>query len=305
MIYRFIALSVLLLISFHGIGQSVTGIVRFKPDNSLAPGVNVVELGTQNGTVTDVDGKFSLNVSTLDATLVTSFIGCVTTEVPLQGRDYVEIALKVDCIRDFFDAQKFGLYASSGLVHTPAGLRIELTGPAFYKDLNLKAAVGYQTNFNGNEFLNLQAGLDHLFLSCNYDQDLLFNYNKVKWKEHVDMTSKSIQTNLNFASKGGLSLLLGYSAISFNDLESGTHQQRSGPLVGLGKWIGRPINTNITVKASIYNGLAEYNAELRKRLKRRINVFARYYKVEAFTEVSLGLGWQATYYFPWQRRPRR
>jgi hypothetical protein len=180
-----------------------------------------------------------------------------------------------------------------------------LTGPVFYKGINLRAAVGYQTNFDGNEFLNIQAGLDHLFVSCNYDQDLLFNYNDVKWKERVDMTSKSIQTNLNFATLGGLSLLLGYSTIDFTDLESSTHEQLSGPLIGLGKWIGPPINTQVTAKASLYNGLAEYNAELRKRLNRRINLFARYYKVDAFNELSLGLGWQATYYFPWQKRPRR
>lgn len=306
MIYRLVALPVLLLISLHGIGQTVTGIVRFKPDNSLAPGVNVIEMGTRNGTVTDVDGKFSLDVSTLDATLVISFIGCVTTEVPLRGRNYVEIPLKVDCIRDFFDAQNFGLYASSGVMHTPAGLRMEITGPGFYKDLNLKAAVGYQTNFNGNEFFNLQAGLDHLFLSCNYDQDLLFNHNHVKWKGHVDMTSKSIQTNLNFARFGrGLSLLLGYSTIDFNDLESSTRKQRSGPLLGFTKRIGRPIYAHATVKVSLYNGLAEYNAELRKSWRGRINLFARYYKAATFTELSLGLGWQTTYYFPWQKRPRR
>jgi len=305
MTYRLIVLPVLLLMSLQGVGQSITGIVKLQPGNEIAPGVNVIEKVTNNGTVTDIDGKFKLDVTALDDTLVISFMGCITTEVPLRGRTDVEIPLKIDAHRDFFDGQKFRIYASSGVVHTPAGLRMELTGPAFYKDLNLKVAAGYQTNFNGNEFLNLQAGIDHLFVAWNYDQDLLFNYNNVKWKESVDMNSKSLQTNLNFSGLRGLSLLLGYSAIDFHDLESGNHAQHRGLLLGLGKWIGRPINTNVNVKASIYNGLTEYNAELQKTLKGRINLFARYYKVRAFAEISLGIGWQTTYYFPWQKRPRR
>ncbi len=53
--------------------KQITGIVN---DTSGAPviGANVVEVGSTNGTITDVDGKFTLNVS-VGAKLKVSYIG--------------------------------------------------------------------------------------------------------------------------------------------------------------------------------------------------------------------------------------
>nr|WP_321412472.1 TonB-dependent receptor [uncultured Carboxylicivirga sp.] len=48
------------------------------------PGATVQEKGTTNGIITDIDGNFSLNVSS-DATLVISFIGYKTIEIPVEG----------------------------------------------------------------------------------------------------------------------------------------------------------------------------------------------------------------------------
>ena len=303
MVYRPIALLIVLLISFYGRCQPVTGIVRVASDNTVLPGAIVVEKGTSNGTLSDIEGKFSLNVTSLDDTLTVSFVGFLIAQVPLRGKNYVEVTLKEDVHMDFFDAQQFALYASSGVVHTPAGLNMESTSPVLFQNVVAKVAAGYQTNFNGNELFNMQAGLDHLFVSPKHNQDLHFNYNNLKWKDRMLMTSKSIQTDLSFFTVSRLTFTVGYSTIDFNDLESATHKQRWGPLIGLGRWIGTPIKTQVTVKASLYNGLAEYNAELRKRLRNSINLFARYYKVDAFTEISLGLGWQTTYYLPHQRPP--
>ena len=47
-------------------------------------GANVVEKGTTNGTVTDIDGKFSLEVAP-DAVLTISFIGYISKEITLKG----------------------------------------------------------------------------------------------------------------------------------------------------------------------------------------------------------------------------
>ena len=42
---------------------TVTGLVTSGADGTLLPGVNVIEKGTQNGTVTNVDGTYALNIS--------------------------------------------------------------------------------------------------------------------------------------------------------------------------------------------------------------------------------------------------
>ena len=52
-------------------------------NNEGLPGVTVLVKGTTNGTTTDPNGGFSLNVPDGNGTLVVSFIGYQTQEVPL------------------------------------------------------------------------------------------------------------------------------------------------------------------------------------------------------------------------------
>jgi len=51
-------------------------------------GVNVIEKGTLHGVMSDADGKYSLSVSD-GATLVFSFIGMRTREVPVGTREWL------------------------------------------------------------------------------------------------------------------------------------------------------------------------------------------------------------------------
>lgn len=57
-------------------------------------GANIVEKGTTNGTITDMDGNYSLTVNDLKkAVLQASFIGYNTIEESVKGRSTVEIKL--------------------------------------------------------------------------------------------------------------------------------------------------------------------------------------------------------------------
>lgn len=59
-------------------------------------GVTVLEKGTGNGTVTDLNGHFSLQVSSENAVLVISSIGYASQEVKIGGRKQVNVELKAD-----------------------------------------------------------------------------------------------------------------------------------------------------------------------------------------------------------------
>jgi hypothetical protein len=61
--------------------RTVTGRVTLQEDGSPIPGANVVVKGSTNGTTTGSDGRYSLSVPD-NATLVFSFIGLTTQEVP-------------------------------------------------------------------------------------------------------------------------------------------------------------------------------------------------------------------------------
>lgn len=63
---------------------------------SPLPGVTVTEKGTTNGAITDVDGKFSLNVKDGASTLVFSFVGFATQEVLVGSQAELNISLKPD-----------------------------------------------------------------------------------------------------------------------------------------------------------------------------------------------------------------
>nr|WKN35434.1 TonB-dependent receptor [Tunicatimonas sp. TK19036] len=74
----------------------VTGQVTSAADGIGLPGVNVLVKGTSSGTVTDAEGKFSVNAPNQNDTLVVSFIGYITQEVPLNGRSEITITMAED-----------------------------------------------------------------------------------------------------------------------------------------------------------------------------------------------------------------
>ena len=86
------------LVPFGAWAQSmaITGKVTDADDGMGLPGVSVVEKGTYNGTVTDLDGNYTLMVSTPEATLTFTYIGYKTTDVALAGRTAVDHALAAD-----------------------------------------------------------------------------------------------------------------------------------------------------------------------------------------------------------------
>ena len=77
----------LIMIPFWGISQTslISGKVT-DTANSPLPGVTVMVKGTQNGTVTNNDGNFSISNVPQDGILVFSFVGLQTIEVPVEGK---------------------------------------------------------------------------------------------------------------------------------------------------------------------------------------------------------------------------
>ena len=83
----------ILILSFQGYGQQVvTGTVTNTENGDSLPGVNVLVKGTTQGTVTDVDGKYSIEVGQ-DQTLIFSFIGYEQQEVAVAGRSVIDVAM--------------------------------------------------------------------------------------------------------------------------------------------------------------------------------------------------------------------
>lgn len=74
--------------------KTITGKVTDAKDGSTLPGVNVVVKGTTSGTVTDMNGGYSLKVPANAVALVFSFVGYESQEVAIGGQASVNVQLQ-------------------------------------------------------------------------------------------------------------------------------------------------------------------------------------------------------------------
>ena len=94
-----LAVCMALLLNAPSLGaQNSTIKVKGVVNDAMGPviGASIVEKGnTGNGTITDIDGNFSLNVSS-NSTLIVSFVGYKAQEIPVAGKTFFTIDLKED-----------------------------------------------------------------------------------------------------------------------------------------------------------------------------------------------------------------
>lgn len=94
---RFLSLLMIWMISVFVYGQNITvtgNVVDTK--NEPLIGVTVQVQGTTLGTVTDQDGNFSLSNVPPNSTLLISYVGMVSEQIPLNGRANINVTLRDD-----------------------------------------------------------------------------------------------------------------------------------------------------------------------------------------------------------------
>lgn len=99
--HRLILMAVIVLCSadnlYAQIGQTVSGIVK---DNTGEPliGVSVLEVGTSNGIITDLNGKYTLTLKKNKSTLSFSYMGYTQQNISVSGRKIISVIMKEDAI---------------------------------------------------------------------------------------------------------------------------------------------------------------------------------------------------------------
>lgn len=87
---------ILLVSSVFAQQTTVTGKITDNTGESLL-GVTILEKGTSNGTVSDLDGYYSLTVDS-EATIVYSFVGFITQEIPVTGQTMLNVQMQEDAV---------------------------------------------------------------------------------------------------------------------------------------------------------------------------------------------------------------
>ena len=78
--------------------KTLSGQVTHVSSNEGIPGISIIEKGTKNGTITDVDGYYSITVSTSATHLVFSFVGMKSVEAEIGSRSLINVAMEDDII---------------------------------------------------------------------------------------------------------------------------------------------------------------------------------------------------------------
>ncbi len=110
---------------------SITGTVTDEAGEPLA-GATILEKGTSNGTITEIDGTYEIKVADDATTLVISYIGYQTQEIIIGGRTVIDITLITD----------IGLLEEVVVVGYGTQKKINLTGAV--DQVNLDKDIGFR-----------------------------------------------------------------------------------------------------------------------------------------------------------------
>ncbi len=93
----FFLLSICWMLSNYALAQSlpISGKI-VAPDGEEILGVNIIEKGTSNGTITDINGEFSMQVQSDESTILISFVGYKSQEFQVRNQRTFDVVLQED-----------------------------------------------------------------------------------------------------------------------------------------------------------------------------------------------------------------
>lgn len=92
LVYQIEGKHILITKTSQQVKRSITGTIKDQYGEPII-GANVVEEGTTNGVVTDIDGKYRISISNENATLIVSYISYLTQEIPVRNQTTINVIL--------------------------------------------------------------------------------------------------------------------------------------------------------------------------------------------------------------------
>lgn len=279
---------------------TVTGIVIAEDENLVLPGVSITEKGTSNSTMTDMDGFYEITIGDSTSTLIFSYIGLITREIIFEGQSVINTTLKPFVIYEAWD-QKLRFFLKSGLIENPIGGQFEFAIPTFINALSLYGGCSYLTNFKENEYFD--AGLRLNGVRLFHNSEFYFGVGVESNYRYINSNNNSsdvISFETLWWSSLPFDIIAGYSRINW---DKARYDTRNGIIIGTEFWISKPIDIRIKGKTAFVKDLIEYQVEIRTIFGKygRFHSFLKYYNIDTYTELSIGIGVELTYYFKYQK----
>lgn len=196
--------------SYSVAGNEVSGKVVSAEDGMALPGVNVIIKGTSVGTVTDIDGNYSLPLTQDAHTIVYSFVGLQTQEIGIGQRSVIDVSL-------YNDTQQLSEVVVTALASSAAGVnsgssysykqkvKKEIAATAVVKQTTLEFTVDepYSIKSDGrNQTVDMVAydlpATYHYYAAPKLDTDAFLKAQVTDWEGYNFMAGEA---NLFFEGK--------------------------------------------------------------------------------------------------------
>lgn len=105
------------------ISQIISGVVSGSDDGHPLPGVNIKIKGTDQGTITDLDGKYSIEVGSYEDVLIFSYVGYSKQEITVGSQTKIDVVLNVEAERlEEVVVNGYGTLKKSSITGSVAGV---------------------------------------------------------------------------------------------------------------------------------------------------------------------------------------
>ena len=281
---------------------TITGNILNEEDSTELPGVSVIEFGTSNSVMADLNGDYKIIVNDTARFLEFGFLGFVSRKVPINGQTVINSSLKPYIIYEAFD-QKIGLFLQSGLSNTPYGARLYYRTPVI-GPLSVGFQFAYMSDFKLNQRFDASLSLSRyrfmigpgLWLYGSVD----LNYRNLIIQNSIDIVSYSIE---NYARIYDHSIILGLGKIDYSS-EDTDKKKGYGIIAGYKKEFRKLDYSALTYKMGFYNEKIEYHLQIDVPIK-RIKTFVIFNKLDDYQEVMIGIGFETYYYYKYQKNANK
>ncbi|WP_321308784.1 carboxypeptidase-like regulatory domain-containing protein [Marinifilum fragile] len=299
---KLIIVLIFLIPSTLTFGQiTITGSILSEEDSTGLPGVSIIEFGTSNSVLADLNGDYKITVSDSASFLEFSFVGYVTRKVPINGQTVINTSLKPYIIYEAFD-QKIGVYLQSGVVNIPFGARFYYITPVV-DPLSVGFQVDYLTDFELNEKLSASLSLSRyriIIADWYIYNSVNLNYRKFSISNTIDLNSYSIE---NYARVNSQKIILGLSKFQFSH-DNKDSSTKYGLIAGFEKEFQKLNYLTLTSKLGIYKETIEYDLRIDIPIK-RVNTFINLNKIDDYQEIMIGIGFKTYYYYRYQKNANK
>jgi hypothetical protein len=281
---------------------TITGNILNEEDSTGLAGTSIIELGTSNGTMADLNGDYKIIVSDTATFLEFGFIGFVPRKVPINGQTVINTSLKPHIIYEAFD-QKIGLFLQSGLVNTPFGARFYYSTPVV-GPLSVGFQLAYMTNFKLNQRFDAGFSLSSYRFMLGPTVWLIgsvdFNYRKLIIQNSIDMVSYSIENHARIYEHN---IILGLGKIKYSP-ENSESNSGYGIIAGYKKEFRKLDYLALTYKMGFFKETIEYHLQIDAPIK-RVKTFIAFNRIEDYQEVMIGIGFKTYYYYRYQKNANK